>query len=325
MHIKDTDNARIADFIRSRESLTEEQQLVEAGKIINQINEVDVTTAWRNVSGRINQPKTSRLIFRQLQRIAAVLFFPVLLVSMWSLFVKIPEIKSTLIAHQEVTSPIGCRTKVELPDGTYAWLNAESTIKFPVPFIGQKREVELMGEAYFEVTPNKEKPFVITSDEAKVTVLGTSFNFRSYEEDKVVEVVLKEGAVRLESEYNNIASEYLMKPNNRVVVNKRSGELKITDVHVDKYIAWHKNKLVFDESSIDELAAKLERWYGVEVIIQDKNLQAYRFSTTFENESLQHVIDLLELSSPINIEYKQAEYKPEAKTVTKSKIIITKR
>ncbi|MGQ7868822.1 FecR family protein [Sunxiuqinia sp. sy24] len=325
MHKKNDNNTRITAFIRKRQSLTEEQQLEEAGKIIDQIKAVDVTTAWGNVSGKINKPKTYRLIFRQLQRVAAVLFLPVLLLSLWSLFVKIPQVRSTLIAHQEVTSPIGCRTKVELPDGTHVWLNAESTIKFPVPFIGQNREVELLGEAYFEVTKNKDNPFLITSNEAQVTVLGTSFNFRSYPEDQLAEVVLKEGTVRFESGYNNISSEYLMKPNNRLVVNKRSGELAITDVRVDKYIAWHQNKLVFDESSIDELAEKLERWYGVEVILQGKNFQAYRFSTTFENESLQHVIDLLELSSPINIEYKQAEYKPGDKTVTKSKIIITKR
>lgn len=315
----------VSSLFDQRKSLTHEQQISEANKIISEIENVDVDRATKIVMGRINKRKTITLLVNKFKNIAAVLLIPLLVLAAWNIFNKQADSKDTFVARQEITSPSGIRTKIDLSDGTKVWLNAGSTLKFPVPFTGNERNVELEGEAFFEVYKNKENPFVVLSNKAKVKVLGTSFNFRSYLSDSNVEVVLREGKVLFESEYGNKKEEMLMHQGTRLVTNKESGQIELTKGNINKYIAWHENKLVFDESPIQELALKLERWYGIDVVIDDEDLHNYRFTTTFENESLQTVLELLELSSPIEIRYIPAGYDSQNKSLTKSQVIISKK
>ena len=322
---KTQSNSAVSSFINHRNSLSQEDQIVEAGKIIAEIDHVDVDYAVKKVMQRINKKKTIALMVSRFKNIAAILIIPLLLFSVWNVFNKAISSKTSAVAHQEITSPSGIRTKINLPDGTKVWLNAGSTLTFPVQFVGSERTVDLSGEAFFDVFKNKKSPFVVRSSKARVKVLGTSFNFRSYEAEKNIEVVLREGKVLFESEYGNRKSDMVMQPGTRLVTDKESGEIELTRENINKYIAWHENKLVFDESPIQELALKLERWYGIEVIIDDDQLNNYRFTTTFEGEPLQTVLELLELSSPIEIQYIPAGYDNRNKMSMKSKVIISRK
>lgn len=322
---KNQTNSKISSFIHYRKSMEEDQKIIDAGKIISEIEQVDVDRAAKIVLQRINQKKTIPLLLNYFRNIAAILLIPLLLFSAWSLFKDRSDSKTSVVARQEITSPSGVRTKIDLPDGTMVWLNAGSTLKFPIQFVGKERDVELNGEAFFEVAKNKEKPFIVSANKARVKVLGTSFNFMSYQEDNSIEVVLKEGKVLFESEYGKNKEQQVMEANSRLVADKQTGKIEVSEVHVNKYIAWHENKLVFDESPISELAQKLERWYGVEVVVDDEKLHNYRFTTTFENESLHQVLELLELSSPINIRYVQAKFDSSKNIFTRSQVIISKK
>jgi ferric-dicitrate binding protein FerR (iron transport regulator) len=214
---------------------------------------------------------------------------------------------------------------VVLPDGSKVWLNAESTIKFKVPFSKESRDVDLLGEAFFDVTKNPEQPFVVQSGNIKVKVLGTRFNCKAFAEDQQIEVILEEGRIALNSQSTSGSKEEIMNPGDHAVIERESGATTISNENISKYIAWHTGKLVFDNTPMDEVAQMLERWYGVEVTVQDREIMNYRFTTTFENESLFQVIELLGLSSPIRIKYVPATITKDRQTQTRSKVLISKK
>ena len=110
-----------------------------------------------------------------------------------------------------------------------------------------------------------------------------------------------------------------------VVYDRTSKTMKITTVKIDKYTAWHSDRLVFDDTPLPEVAAQLDRWYGIEVVLEGSEIKNYKITTTFENESLNQVLDLLELSSPIEIEYENAKVDKSNHIQTKSKIIVRRK
>ncbi|MFY9150588.1 MAG: FecR domain-containing protein [Prolixibacteraceae bacterium] len=226
---------------------------------------------------------------------------------------------------QEITSPPGIRSMVVLPDGTKVWLNAETTLKFPVPFPKNKRNVQLQGEAFFDVTKNPEQPFIVNSANVWVKVYGTRFNCKAYQEDKNIEVILEEGRVGLSVRDEGVYKKTRLIPGDHAVITRESNKVDIKNEKIDKYIAWHTGKLVFENTPMSEVALMLERWYGIEVIIQNPEIMDYSFTTTFDNESLFEVIELIELSSPIRIKYIQATIGKENNLQTRSKVFIYKK
>lgn len=311
----------IENLLKTRTEQGQEEQVAEAKKIISEIETVDSRAAFKVVSRRIKKEKRSGAVLTVLIRIAATLFVPLLLVSSWLFYRQIGQQSNPMFAMQEITSPPGVRTQVMLPDGSKVWLNAESTIKFSVPFPKSSRDVDLKGEAFFDVTKNPERPFVVHSGKVDVKVLGTRFNYKAFDEDKNIEVVLEEGKIALKTSLGT--TETIMKPGDRAVIEKESGEASITNQKIGKYTAWHTGKLVFDNTPMSEVAQMLEHWFGVEVIVQNPDILNYRFTTTFENESLFQVIELLGLSSPIKITYVPATLGKNNQALTRSKILIT--
>jgi ferric-dicitrate binding protein FerR (iron transport regulator) len=143
----------------------------------------------------------------------------------------------------------------------------------------------------------------VQTGRSKVEVLGTSFNIKAYDEEPDVEVVLIEGKLRFMADVE--AEDVVLSPGERAVFEKDKG-IKVSREPVEKYAAWRFGKLVFDETPMEDVSRDLERWFGVKVILTDSRLSSYRFTTTFENQSLQQVLELLELSSPIKSKYEPA-------------------
>lgn len=314
---------KIKSLLEARSAQEPEEQVVESRKIISEIETIDSKAAFALVQNRIQKGRSTGRILNLIMKVAAILFVPLLLASSWLFFKQFDQKDQVKFAMQEITSPPGIRSQVVLPDGSKVWLNAESTIKFKVPFSKESRDVDLLGEAFFDVTKNPEQPFVVQSGNIKVEVLGTRFNCKAFAEDQQIDVILEEGRIALNTQSTSGSKEEIMNPGDHAVIERESGATTISNENISKYIAWHTGKLVFDNTPMDEVAQMLERWYGVEVTVQDREIMNYRFTTTFENESLFQVIELLGLSSPIRIKYVPATITKDHQTQTRSKVLIS--
>lgn len=323
-----TDNKHIQHKIEDRLTrLTNQEpaeQILAAQQIISEIGTINSHAAFAKVQKRIQKRKNTISLLNTFSRIAAILFIPLLLASVW-LFYNQQKPVHQQFAIQEITSPPGIRSQVVLPDGSKVWLNAESTIKFQVPFQENSRNIDIVGEAFFDVVKNPDRPFFVQSGNVKVKVLGTRFNYKAFADDENIEVVLEEGKIALNLQRDSKNKETILLPGDRAVIEKESSKTTVRNENINKYIAWHTGKLVFDNSPMSEVARLLERWYGVEVRVQDTEIMNYRFTTTFENESLFQVIELLGLSSPIHIKYVPATVGKNNQAQTKSKVIISKK
>lgn len=297
---------KIKEYVSHLGEQTPEEQVSEVMAAMDEMDQVDTDRAYRQVGQRISGSRPIPRILHFLTRAAAVWFLPLLLVTVWSLnrTSMEPVVEYT---WQEISTPAGMRSQIVLPDGSKVWLNAESTISYSIPFSIDERKVALSGEAFFEVATDKEHPMVVTSGNTRLRVTGTTFNVKAYADEEVVEVSLLEGGLMLsllsdEEEKN----AYAIVPGDHVVV--RNSKMSVQNENLDKYASWRHGNLVFDETPMPEMVRKLERWYGVDVVLKDERLFTYRFTTTFLNQSLPQVLELLELSSPISIDYQPGSY-----------------
>lgn len=326
--IKNT-GLKIEKFLEFRNGLSSEDKKMEAGLLIEEIKTVNIDGAYHKVSHRIKTQSQTTRIITIITRIAAVLTLPLLAFTFWSLFFheKQTDLAKNDITWQEIQSPAGLRSHVVLPDGTDLWLNADSKIRYGIPFTRQNREVELTGEAFLKVVKNENAPFIVNAGTASVKVLGTQFNIKAYPDDELLEVALTEGSI----EFNRTTDDgkkaaATMVPNDFLAMSLTSGRVRLENKNLNKHISWVKNIIIFDETPMPEVAKILERWYGVKVVVADVEINKYRFTTTFENESLFRVLELLELSSPaIKIKYTPGKINKQTNIATHSTVTITKK
>ena len=276
---------------------------------------------------RTIQIKNNRLI-RWISKAAAIILIPVLAF----LFYTISEnnrltnqITSVTVDSLEVIAPVGSRSVVELSDGSVVHLNYGSRIKYPQNFCGETRGVTLTGEAYFEVTRNPDKPFVVTTGRIDVRALGTVFNVNAYPENNNIATTLVEGKVLMEEIKNNGKIETLKEliPGQHVIYEKNTGDVKSSMEHVDKYIAWKDGMLVFDNEPIDRVAQKLSRMFNVEIQV-DNEMEKYKYTVTFVDEPLFQILELLTVATPINYRALPRVKNPDG-TFSKQKIIIERK
>ncbi|GAA3553401.1 FecR family protein [Snuella lapsa] len=210
------------------------------------------------------------------------------------------------LVYNTLTVPYGKLFDLRLSDGTHVFLNAGTTLKYPVKFIkGMERNIFLDGEAYFEVAKDKEHPFIVTvDDKINVRALGTTFNISSYEEDRAINTVLLEGSVGIykKEEPFNLKEAAILSPNDKASWDKKQREIDVEEVETDIYTAWMDRKLIFKHTPFKIIRKKLERYYNV--TIQNKNavLEESTFNASFTNETIEQVLQTL--SSGSNIIYK---------------------
>ena len=206
----------------------------------------------------------------------------------------------------QIYAPMGSRVSFNLPDGTTGMLNSGSRLDYSVPFT-TNRNIKLEGEAWFEVKNDEEHPFEISAGSSLVKVLGTSFNISAYPAENYIEVVLDEGKVEFQG--NDIEEKVTILPEERLIYH--NGKTSKTVVDPDKYSAWTEGKLVFRGDPMAEVARRIERWYNVKVIIADKELEKYSFRATFQDDSLEEVLKLLAMTSPLRYRIKQRQLLPD--------------
>ena len=179
-----------------------------------------------------------------------------------------PLQKDAAIAYNSIATPKGRQFSILLPDGSRAWLNAESVLRYPTAFPGNERRVEVTGEVYFEVAHNAEKPFRVNiGSGTEVEVLGTSFNVNAYVNENAINTTLLEGKVRMKAEGKG---ELLLRPGQqaRLQRNSAAGIALETEVDTDKVMAGKNGLFNFDGLGVEEVMRQLERWYDIEVVYE---------------------------------------------------------
>lgn len=179
--------------------------------------------------------------------------------------------RQSSIQYNIITTPRGGKYEVVLPDGTKVWLNAASSIRFPTAFAGKEREVQITGEAYFEVSPLPASPgrrggmpFIVKVNGMEVQVLGTHFNVMAYQDEAAIKTTLLEGAVKVKEGNNAL----LLRPGEAAQV-KDNGEMDLEkDANISEAVAWKNNLFWFDNDDIHEVMRQLSRWYDVDIVIE---------------------------------------------------------
>ena len=230
-------------------------------------------------------------------------------------------------AISSIVTKNGNRTKIVLPDGSQVWLNAGSNLDYNnAVFNKDLREVTLNGEAYFDVTKNAEKPFIIHTKKMDVKVIGTAFNIRSYGDEKTAEASLIRGSIEV-SLKDRKDQKFILKPNEKISIatdetqqtvarqekmvavknnTKPIPQIVVNDLkpnptnNIIPEIAWTQNKLYFEDESLENIAPMLERWFGNKVEITNVSLKNLRYYGNFENETIEEVLSYLKLSKPFN-------------------------
>ena len=172
--------------------------------------------------------------------------------------------------------PRGGEYFLTLADGTEVWLNAETEIRYPVQFTGNKRVVYLDGEAYFTVAPDKKNPFTVVSTHASVSVLGTQFNFRAYPDEQDVQTTLVSGSVIMQSE--KYKQQVKLVPGEQGVLEKRSANLTKQEVNTYLYTAWKDGRFAFRDARLEDLFNILARWYDLSIFYQSPEAKDIRFT-----------------------------------------------
>lgn len=207
-----------------------------------------------------------------------------------------------------ISTPRAGQYQVVLPDGTKAWLNAASYIRFPTAFDGYERQVEVGGEVYFEVQKNKDKPFKVTCAGQTLTVLGTHFNVNAYPEEGVVKTTLLEGSVKI----SNGASDVVLKPGQQAALRAGIHEILVSEAeNPDEAIAWKNGFFQFEKADIRTIMNQISRWYDVDITFAD-HLPAQHYSGKISrNVNASKVLKVLELSGiHFNIEGRNIIVKP---------------
>lgn len=201
--------------------------------------------------------------------------------------------------QNKVSTPRGGEFHITLGDGTQVWLNAESELSYPVAFAGGRREVELRGEAYFEVARDAARPFIVKTAAMDVRVLGTSFNVCAYPEEQA-QATLVEGSVAVDAG----REERVLVPGEQLS-RDMDGTVAVRKVDTEAYGAWRNRRFVFEDDLLGTVLGKLEHWYDVEFFIQHSSLEELRFTGNLPKyENLEEVLRKLEQTTYIHFERK---------------------
>jgi transmembrane sensor len=195
-----------------------------------------------------------------------------------------------------ITTPRGGQYKVELVDGTKVWLNAASSLRFPQAFTGTDRQVELTGEAYFEVAKNKEKPFIVKANGTQVQVLGTHFNVNAYSDNNNITTTLLEGSVRM----SNASSAVMLVPGQQGSAGGNGSAIKVSKADTEENMAWINGFFVFHDESIVNVMKQVSRWYDVDIEYRD-NVQQNEFGGTISRyKNINELLNNMQLTRTIH-------------------------
>lgn len=206
------------------------------------------------------------------------------------------------LVYNTLRVPYGKKFNLQLSDGTKAYLNAGSSLKYPVKFLqGMVRQVFLSGEVFLDVQKDSAHPFIVNADNLNIQVLGTKFNVTAYPEDDTSDVVLLEGSVKLDSDKGDL-NPVVLKPGFKGSYDKNAHDIDTREVITGIYTSWMNGELVFRNMSFQNILKKLERHYDVVIVNNNKKLSSEKFNANFGNDSLIQVLENLKATYGIDFE-----------------------
>lgn len=208
--------------------------------------------------------------------------------------------KELVSEYHTLKIPRGGEYRLKLSDGTIVFLNSESELRYPINFGTMLREVELKGEAFFEVAEDQQRPFVVKAEQVHVKVLGTSFNVNTYDKD-YIETVLVNGSVGIQVDGND--QEWRVKPNELARFDRKNKTIEVTEVDVLPYVTWKEGHFLFKNQSLEQIMDIMARWYDIKVEFQDESIRDLHFTGDIRRHADFSVI-LKALTSSVNVDYK---------------------
>jgi ferric-dicitrate binding protein FerR (iron transport regulator) len=314
----------------SKDNLLYFQQLKNIWDNSTQVNTekmIDVGKAFNMINKRITLKSPGTNFWLYWKKFAAILLIPLLLANLlYYLFHDSGNSATQKPVYNELYAAFGTRSALKLSDGTSVWLNSGSSIKYPDRFVGNKRVVELKGEAYFEVESNPKKPFIVNTSLVSVKATGTKFNVSGYTSSDNAEVTLVSGKVEVSLNDNkkNIKSSKL-DINQHYLFNKVNGTTSIITEDPYKYISWKDGKLVFRNEPLSQVVKRISQIFNIDIELQGRSLQDYSYRATFQDESLAEILKLLKLSSPIDYIEVKRDPLPDGSFPRKKIIIFSSR
>lgn len=179
-------------------------------------------------------------------------------------------------SYSTLAIPKGGEYQLVLSDGSKIWLNSDSRLRFPSSFHGNKRIVYLEGEAYFEVAHRTEQPFIVSTKEMDIQVLGTKFNVKAYNDDHLVSTTLVSGSVR--TSCNQSEQSVVLLPNEQCIFDPAQNTLETRPVNPQAFLGWVQGRFIFENETLGEIMKQLSRWYDVEIIYRKPQLAQYHFT-----------------------------------------------
>jgi ferric-dicitrate binding protein FerR (iron transport regulator) len=270
------------------------------------------------VAEKGNKTRVYKRILKLYTKVAAVLLLPIMILAALQFFRFSPQYDQS--ASAQIVAPLGARIQFTLPDGTTGWLKNGSKLKYDVGF--KNRQVSLVGEGYFDVVHKSDEKFEVIGADSKVVVLGTRFNVAMWPDENVTEVVLESGEVMFS--YVGETNPTILRPDQKLAFNHTSKTLVVDETDPLLYSAWKDGTLIFRNDDMPLLAKKISRWYNVDVDYEPEQLKDFKFRATFKDKSLEEVLSLLELASPIRSEVIKGQELKDG-TYTRTTIKIMKR
>lgn len=279
-------------------------------------NEIDSNTLIETVFHQIQEyeeehlPKSGfsiKRILKVYQKVAAFLLIPILGIG---IFYWVSQYNQSVGQYTETIAPRGQKSQIVLADGTKVWLNSDTKIKYPGNFSRNQRDVYLDGEAFFEVSKNPHQPFVVHTSMVNVKVLGTKFNVKAYADENQIETSLFEGKINLSMNNSSSGSpvEKEVKPGQSFVYSKTDHQLVVNKFPQDEINGWKKNQLIFKDDTFSNLVRKVERWYDVKVVYDEKQFNDRRLTVElYEGERLDRLMSIISLALSVDYKYEKGE------------------
>jgi transmembrane sensor len=324
------------NFITANNECRQQYDFFKAYWVQNQEHYSNSDLMFQRIKNKINIPQQEAIVtdinvaakrFNNIIKTVAAIFITAICCSAAYYFTQ--KTGNTKVAQLEMTkTPSRAKSKIVLSDGSVITLNSETVLKYPPVFKGNTREVYLNGEAFFDVTKDHARPFIVHAGKMSIKVLGTAFNIKSYENDPASETTLIRGAIEV-TLTDRPSDRIILKPNEKLVLKstpikaqplkKRSPKINYDSVNTSYALttltylrsndttvvetSWVNNKLVFKDEEFKNLANKLERWYGIKVKFKNSDVKDYRFTGVFEKESVSQAFNALQMIEPFT--YKQ--------------------
>lgn len=211
------------------------------------------------------------------------------------------------LVYYETTAVPDAKTKITLPDSSVVWLNANACLRYPREFSLQTRQVEIKGEAFFEVRKDEKRPFIVQTDGVGIKVLGTTFNVDA-EPDKT-QITLLTGKIGLYKSTNQSqTADRILQPGEQAVYSKSDNDLKISTIRPENTISWVTGIFEFKDDPLEDIMQELQRAFHVKIHIENENLKGQTFNANFtEKETLEEILSVLQISARYKIEKKKGE------------------